>query len=122
MPGARDVAVEFFTFSKTFCMTGWRLGAVVGCTDVIHAFSVIHTNINAGVFAPIQLAGIEALDLAAGTGYLDEMCRRDFIIDAMNRMGWNLAKARGAAYVQTVSAGRPYSATAQKLKTTDRNE
>lgn len=102
--GARDVAVEFFTFSKTFCMTGWRLGAVVGCSDVIHAFSVVHTNINAGVFAPIQLAGVEALDLAAKTGYLEEMRRsyqrrRDFVIDAMNRMGWSLVKPRGGAYV-----------------------
>ena len=61
-PGARDVGVEFHSLSKTYNMTGWRCGWVLGNASVIEALGRVKSNIDSGVFNAIQYAGIEALD------------------------------------------------------------
>jgi LL-diaminopimelate aminotransferase len=60
-PGARDVGIEFHSLSKTYCMTGWRLGFVVGRREAVQALATLKTNIDSGQFAAIQAAGAAAL-------------------------------------------------------------
>jgi len=61
-PGARDVAIELHSLSKTYCMTGWRLGFAVGNRDAIQALGTLKTNIDSGQFVAIQAAGVAALN------------------------------------------------------------
>jgi LL-diaminopimelate aminotransferase len=60
-PGAKDVGIEFHSLSKTYCMTGWRLGFVVGNRDAVQALARLKTNIDSGQFTAIQAAGVAAL-------------------------------------------------------------
>jgi LL-diaminopimelate aminotransferase len=60
-PGAKDVGVEFHSLSKTYCMTGWRMGFVVGNRDAVQALATLKTNIDSGQFTAIQAAGVAAL-------------------------------------------------------------
>jgi LL-diaminopimelate aminotransferase len=62
LPGAKDIAIEFHSLSKTYNMTGWRLGMVVGNREVLGALGKIKSNIDSGAFNAIQMAGIAALD------------------------------------------------------------
>ncbi len=62
--GAKDVSVEFHSLSKTFSMTGWRIGFAVGGEGAISALGKVKTNVDSGVFNAIQLAGVKALDLS----------------------------------------------------------
>ncbi|RHW42171.1 aminotransferase class I/II-fold pyridoxal phosphate-dependent enzyme [Neobacillus notoginsengisoli] len=77
--GARDVAVEFGSLSKTYCMTGWRIGYVVGNKEVIRALAVYKNNTDTGQFTPIQLAAAHAL-----RG--DQTCIEDYNRVYFNRM------------------------------------
>lgn len=100
--GAKDVAIEMFSFSKTFNMTGWRLAAAVGSKDVIKALSKVKMNIDSGVFNPVQLAGIEGLrhidDIISPT--LDIYSERQKILcEALNDIGLNYHKPLGTFYV-----------------------
>jgi LL-diaminopimelate aminotransferase len=60
-PGAKEVGIEFHSLSKTYCMTGWRLGFVVGNADAVRALATLKTNIDSGQFTAIQAAGVAAL-------------------------------------------------------------
>ena len=60
-PGAKDVGIEFHSLSKTYCMTGWRIGFVVGNADAVQALATLKTNIDSGQFSAIQAAGVAAL-------------------------------------------------------------
>ncbi len=60
-PGAKEVGIEFHSLSKTYCMTGWRLGFVVGNGDAVQALATLKTNIDSGQFTAIQGAGVAAL-------------------------------------------------------------
>ncbi len=62
VPGARDVAVEFFTMSKSYNMAGWRIGFMVGNKDLVHALARIKSYHDYGTFTPIQVASIVALE------------------------------------------------------------
>ena len=100
--GAKDVGIEFHSLSKTYNMTGWRLGFVVGNKKAISALSVIKTNIDSGVFKAIQRAGIEAL-----TGPQDNIermneiytRRRNTVISGLNKLGWNLKPTKATFYI-----------------------
>lgn len=61
-PGAKEVGLEFHSLSKTYCMTGWRLGFVVGNGDAVQALATLKTNIDSGQFTAIQAAGVAALN------------------------------------------------------------
>lgn len=100
--GAKDVGIEFHSLSKTYNMTGWRLGFAVGNKEAISALSIIKTNIDSGVFKAIQEAGTEAL-----TGPQDNIekmnkiytGRRNVVIKGLNKLGWNLKPTKATFYI-----------------------
>lgn len=101
--GARDVAVEFYSLSKPFNMTGWRLGFVVGNANAVGGLGIIKTNTDSGQFTAIQYAGIAALE-ETPIDFLSKMNalyarRRDLVVDALGRIGIHVDKPRGAFYV-----------------------
>jgi len=101
--GAKEVAVEFHSLSKTFNMTGWRLGFAVGNASAVKALSEIKTNIDSGVFQAIQYAGI-----AAYQGYsrpwraellATYRARRDALVDGLESLEWEVLRPRATFYV-----------------------
>ncbi|MDD5455487.1 MAG: LL-diaminopimelate aminotransferase [Candidatus Margulisbacteria bacterium] len=100
--GAKDVAIEFHSLSKSFNMTGWRIGMAVGNKDAINALGVIKTNIDSGIFKAIQEAGIVALTQPAPQIELTNNLykeRRDVLTKGLNELGWNLRPIKATFYV-----------------------
>ncbi len=102
VPGAKDVGIEFHSVSKTFNMTGWRIGWAVGHPDVVDALGRLKSNVDSGQFQAVQYAAIKGL--TGPNDFIDKMCgvyqeRRDILVDALNEMGWKLAKPKGTFYV-----------------------
>lgn len=101
-PGAKEVGVEFHSLSKTYNMTGWRIGFAVGNAKVIEALGRVKTNVDSGIFNAIQYAGIEAL--RGPQDCVQEMCqiyerRRDKVIDALSKIDINVPKPKATIYV-----------------------
>lgn len=97
--GAKNVAVESITFSKSFNMQGWRLGALVGSPDIIEAFYRIESQINAGVFLPVQAAGIEALRQGIDASLLKEYkTRRDYLAETLAELGFEVRNPSATVY------------------------
>lgn len=101
-PGAKDVGIEFHSLSKTFNMTGWRLGWAAGNAFVIEALGRLKTNIDSGVFQAVQHAGIAALE--GPEEYVEKMrelyrSRRDLVVNTLNELGWRLERPLGSIYV-----------------------
>ncbi len=100
--GAKDVAVEFGSTSKSYNMTGWRIGWVAGSADTIRALAIVKTNLDSGQFTAVQRAAIAALK---GTqDGLDELRavyrrRRDLVVETLNGLGWSLKPPLGSCYV-----------------------
>lgn len=107
--GARDIGIEFHSLSKTFNMTGWRIGFACGNADLIEAFGSIKTNIDSGIFNAIQMAGITALEDETGT--IEKMrqtyqSRRNFLIGKFTDLGWEVVPPKGSIYLwMTVPKG-----------------
>jgi LL-diaminopimelate aminotransferase len=102
VPGAKDVAVEFGSASKTYNMTGWRVGWAVGNADAIKALATVKTNIDSGIFDAVQRAAVAAL--RGPREPLDEARaiyakRRDTVVAGFNELGWDLEPPRGSFYV-----------------------
>ncbi len=100
--GAMDVGVEFHSLSKTFNMTGWRIGFAVGCREVIAGLGKVKTNIDSGVFQAIQEAGITALELDDSvTNDLRKIYqeRRDVLVKGLKQLGLGLEAPEAAFYV-----------------------
>jgi LL-diaminopimelate aminotransferase len=102
VPGAKDCAVEFHSLSKTYNMTGWRIGWVAGNAKVIEALGRVKTNIDSGIFNAIQLAGIAALD--GPQDCVTEMVdiyrrRRDTVVDTLNKLGLAVQRPKGTVFV-----------------------
>lgn len=100
--GAIECAVEFHSLSKTFNMTGWRIGWVAGAPTAIEAIKRLKTNIDSGIFDAIQRAGIAALE--GPEDYLKECVeryrvRRDLLCDGLKSMGIVVEPPRGSIYV-----------------------
>lgn len=101
-PGALEVGVEFFSLSKSFNVTGARIGFLVGRPDVVAAFSKLRSQIDFGMYLPLQKAAIAAL-----TGPLDEVEhqrlmyqeRRDALCDGLEKLGWQRPNAHGSMFV-----------------------
>lgn len=101
-PGALEVGVEFFSLSKSFNVTGARIGFLVGRADVVAAFTKLRSQIDFGMFMPIQKAAIAALE-----GPLDQVEeqrlkyqeRRDALCDGLERLGWQRPNAHGSMFV-----------------------
>lgn len=102
VPGAKEVGVEFHSLSKTYNMTGWRLGFAVGNRDVLAALGQIKSNIDSGAFNAVQWAGIAALE--GDQAPVESMCRtyeqrRDVLIEGLNRAGLHPAIPKATFYV-----------------------
>jgi len=102
IPGAKDIAIEFHTTSKTFGMPGWRCGFAVGNRELIESLRKIKTNLDYGLFTGIQKAAITAFNLK--NGYIDKVRqtyqrRRDIFVDGINSLGWKVKKPAGSMYV-----------------------
>ena len=101
-PGALDVGVEFFSLSKSFNLTGARISFLVGRSDVVAAFRKLRSQIDFGMFLPIQYAAIAAL-----TGPLDMVKeqnrkyqeRRDALCGGLREIGWQVPDSRGSMFV-----------------------
>lgn len=100
--GAEEVAVEFFSLSKAFNMTGWRLGFVVGNPIAVEAVKKVKDNIDNGSLRALQFSGAKALSIADEiTPKLNEIYqkRRDMVVDALTQSGWVLDKPKATMYV-----------------------
>ncbi len=99
--GAKDVAIEFHSLSKTYNMTGWRIGFAVGNKEAIKLLAKVKSNVDSGIFQAIQWAGIAALE--KGKPALQRSLeiykeRRDLFIGGLNRLGWKVPFAKGTFY------------------------
>ena len=102
IPGAKEVGVEFFSMSKSYSMAGWRVGFCVGNAEVVGALTRLKSYLDYGIYQPIQIAAIIALNG-------DQTCvsdivniyrkRRDVLVDGLNRVGWAIDKPRGTMFV-----------------------
>ncbi len=102
VPGAKEVGVEFFSMSKSYSMPGWRVGFCVGNKEIIAALARIKSYLDYGIFQPIQIAAIIALNG-------DQECvkkivsvyksRRDALVNGLNRVGWPVEKPRGTMFL-----------------------
>ncbi len=102
VPGAKEVGVEFFSLTKSYNMAGWRLGFACGNPRLIHALARIKSYLDYGVFQPIQIAGIIALEgPQACVAALVETYRkrRDVLVNGLVRAGWKVDKPRGTMFV-----------------------
>ncbi len=109
LPEAKSVGVEFHSLSKTYQMTGWRIGWACGNAAAIAALGQLKTNLDSGIFQPVQWAGIAALDG-------DQAClrdavatyqqRRDLLVDGLTKAGWSVAKPSATFYIWTRVPGK----------------
>lgn len=100
--GAREVGVEFFSMSKSYNMAGWRVGFCVGNPEIIFALRRIKSYLDYGIFQPIQIAAIIALNgpQACVAEIRDTYCsRRDTLITGLNRAGWDVESPKGTMFV-----------------------
>lgn len=100
--GAKDIAVEFFSLSKSYNMPGWRVGFCCGNPDLIHALARIKSYLDYGTFTPIQVAAIAALE--GDQSVVGEICemyrlRRDVLCKGLNDMGWKVEVPKATMFV-----------------------
>lgn len=118
-PGAKDVAIELFSLSKAYNMTGWRVAFAVGNAEAIKALGTVKSNIDSGVFTAIQDAAIEAL--LGPQDSIQELCalyqrRRDLVIDTLHRIGLKAQTPKATIYVWArVPDGYTSAAFAEKV-------
>jgi len=101
-PGARDVAIEFFSCSKAYNMTGWRIAFAAGNAEAIKALGTVKSNIDSGAFTAVQDAAIEAM--LGPQDDIAEMCalyqrRRDLVMDTLGSIGLSARQPKGTIYV-----------------------
>jgi len=100
--GAKDVGVEFFSLTKSFNMAGWRVGFCVGNRDVVGALIKIKSYLDYGMFQPIQIASIIALngpqDCVREISDLYQS-RRDVLVEGLNKAGWRIEKPKATMFV-----------------------
>ena len=102
IPGAKEVGLEFHSLSKTYNMTGWRIGWVCGRADLVNLIGQLKTNIDSGIFQAVQWAAIEAMSggedetKAANTVYAR---RHRLVADTLNSIGWSIEPPRATFYV-----------------------
>ena len=101
-PGARDVGVEMLSLSKSYNMTGWRAGAMVGNRDVVDAYWRLKTNMDSGMFGAVQRASVAAL--SGPQDCVRDMCRvyqrrRDLLVEALRTIGMHVDPPKGTIYL-----------------------
>jgi alanine-synthesizing transaminase len=102
VPGAKDVAVEFFTLSKSYNMPGWRVGFMVGNPVLVNALARLKSYFDYGTFTPIQVASIQALE--GPQECVHEICenyrlRRNVLVEGLNKAGWQVALPKATMFV-----------------------
>ncbi len=100
--GAKSLGVEFHTLSKTYSMAGWRVGFVVGNSDLIQGLRTLKTNMDYGIFSVVQSAAETALQLPHR--YIEEVQqryrqRRDFLIEGLGELGWTIKPSKATMYL-----------------------
>ncbi len=96
--GAKDVGVEFFSLSKSYSMPGWRVGFCVGNREIVGALRRIKSYLDYGIFQPIQIASIIALNGPQDCVNTYQE-RRDALISGLNRVGWDIKSPKGTMFV-----------------------
>jgi len=102
VPGAKEVGVEFYSMTKGYSMAGWRVGFCVGNPTLIAALARIKSYLDYGIFQPIQIAAIKALnDCAEDSKKIVQVYsdRRDVLVDGLNRIGWEIEKPKATMFV-----------------------
>jgi alanine-synthesizing transaminase len=102
VPGAKDVAVELYTMTKSFSMAGWRVAFLVGNAEIVQALTKLKSYLDYGTFQPIQIAAIVAMNESPEYPKVVNgiySSRRDTLCDGLNRIGWELEKPRGTMFV-----------------------
>jgi len=102
VPGAKDIAVEFFTLSKSYNMPGWRVGFMCGNPTLVGALARIKSYLDYGMFTPIQVAAITALE--GPQDCVQEICemyrkRRDVLVEGLLKAGWPVEKPKATMFV-----------------------
>jgi alanine-synthesizing transaminase len=102
IPGAKEIAVEFFTLSKSYNMPGWRVGFMVGNRDLVGALTRIKSYFDYGTFTPIQVASIQALE--GPQECVAQICdtyrkRRDALVRGLNHVGWPVENPKATMFV-----------------------
>lgn len=102
VPGAKDVAVELYSMTKSFSMAGWRCGFLLGNPDAVNALWRLKSYLDYGVFQPIQIAATVTLNERGD--YPAEMravykTRRDALVDGLSRIGWEVSRPQGTMFV-----------------------
>jgi alanine-synthesizing transaminase len=102
VPGAKDIAVEFFTLSKSYNMPGWRVGFMVGNPTLVAALGRIKSYFDYGTFTPIQVASIQALE--GPQECVQQICdnyrkRRDVLVQGLNQAGWQVEMPKATMFV-----------------------
>lgn len=119
IPGAKDISIEFHSLSKTYNMTGWRIGMAVGSKEAVQALATIKSNIDSGAFKAVQLAAIEALSgpqncVLDNNRIFEE--RRDVLVNGLNTLGWSLEKPKATFYLWVpVPKGETSASFTEKL-------
>lgn len=93
--GAKEVAVEFFSFSKPYAMTGWRLGWVCGNVEAVKSFGKLKSTIDTGLFKALQYAGAQILESEEGDEYIKSACKsfktkQMILVEGLRKLGWNI--------------------------------
>jgi len=102
VPGARELAVEFYSLSKTYNMPGWRVGFACGNAELVAALARIKSYLDYGMFTPIQVAAIHALESDQGcveTIRSTYQSRRDVLCEGLNALGWPVERPRATMFV-----------------------
>jgi alanine-synthesizing transaminase len=102
VPGAKDIAVEFFTLSKSYNMPGWRVGFMVGNKTLVAALGRIKSYFDYGTFTPIQVASIAALDgpqECVAEIVATYKSRRDVLVQGLNKVGWPVESPKATMFV-----------------------
>jgi alanine-synthesizing transaminase len=102
VPGAKDVAVELYTLTKSFSMAGWRMGFLLGNAEIVAALAKLKSYLDYGSFQPIQIAATVAMNEAPEfPKEVNEIyrSRRDTLVDGLARIGWSVERPRGTMFV-----------------------
>ncbi len=102
VPGAKEVAVELYTLTKSFSMAGWRVAFLVGNAEIVQALTKLKSYLDYGTFQPIQIAAIVTMNEAADYPKVVNgiyQGRRDALIDGLARIGWEVEAPRGTMFV-----------------------
>jgi alanine-synthesizing transaminase len=102
VPGAKDVAVELYTLTKSFSMAGWRVAFMVGNAEIVQALTKLKSYLDYGTFQPIQIAAIVAMNEAPDYPKVVNaiyQSRRDALCEGLSRIGWEIPKPKGTMFV-----------------------